>query len=474
MALAWPFAGPAEAAGSGRLEGANLHALRVRPGGGDAYVATASAAVAGQGGWTFGALVGHASGPLLFGPQSRAGAAYVANGEAITSHTVVDLVGSVGLLDFLDLGVAVPLVVDQQGETAAGLDDPNTLGGARGVGDVRLLPKVALVGFGRPDGPHIAAAAEAGVALPTGDREAFQGGGLQYEPQLVVEGRMPGGAALSVNAGYGWRDTVQVLDQTVESGPLWAVGLNLPITEGLSGNLEAFRTTSTEALLAARIGLGEATVQLGAGLGLDDAAGNPDWRLFAGVAMQAAGDGADRLFLGGGDATPAPAAVRYAVAPAPPPPIPAPARATGTETASPTPATAARTSLRIPTGSKTATAARTMTTTPTGSPTSMITARWTPSRGPTACDRAARHGGCAEASTPSSTSPPCPTACRPCPSTPCAWSPARSSSRRRSSTSGSSATPTATGTASFSRRSRWAGPSWSASSCWREESTPLA
>ena len=284
-------------------QGFNVHGLRVRPNRLQGFVASSSARVLGRQGWSVGLVSGHAQRPLVVAPDRLTDSPYAPNGRIVTSQTVAELVAAYGVFDFLELGIVAPLVLAQDGETAAGLADPNALDAGVGFSDVWLSTKAALVTVGAT-GPSLSLAAEAGVGIPSGDRSTFQGGGTQVEPRAVLEGRIPGGPTLTANLGYAWREPVSVGGIEVRDEPLWAVGLAVPILDWLSVVAETFRTTSTEALLACNLSFGPARLEIGGGLGLNDDAGTPDWRAFAGLSLGSMGEASDALFVRGEPAEP--------------------------------------------------------------------------------------------------------------------------------------------------------------------------
>ena len=314
VALVWalaPLAANAE-------QGFSAHGLRVRPNRQQGYVATSSARVVGAWGWSVGVVAGHAVRPLAVDPGELTSAIYVPNGRLVTSQTVTELVAAVGIADFLELGVAAPLVLRQEGDDLAGLADPAGLETGVGMSDVWLVPKATVFGLGSPDYPALALAVETAVGLPTGDRVQFRGGGLQVEPRLILEGRIPGGPALSANLGYAWRDAVEIPGLKTGAGPLWAVGLDVPVTSGLSATVEAFHTTSTEALLACHLGLGRARIEVGGGIGLTDDAGTPDWRALVGLSLGVGGAAPEGLYLRDAAEEPSPPAPALAAECLPP------------------------------------------------------------------------------------------------------------------------------------------------------------
>jgi outer membrane protein OmpA-like peptidoglycan-associated protein len=115
-----------------------------------------------------------------------------------------DLLASLGLFDFLELAVHLPLRAYYTGDASA----PPLLA-ARGLGDLRLVPKVT-VGRGGDASSGWVLGAAIPVTLPTGDDLALRGSsGVTVEPRLLFgfyAGRMEvvanGGFRVRRDAGY--------------------------------------------------------------------------------------------------------------------------------------------------------------------------------------------------------------------------------------------------------------------------------
>jgi OOP family OmpA-OmpF porin len=101
----------------------------------------------------------------------------------LDSALSTDLIASLGLFEVFELGVHLPVRLVYEG-------DPSTAGGValranRGIGDVRLVPKVSFFRGGDLAFGYVLGAAVP-VSLPTGDETAFRGaGGVTVEPRLL-------------------------------------------------------------------------------------------------------------------------------------------------------------------------------------------------------------------------------------------------------------------------------------------------
>ncbi len=203
----------------------------------------------------------------------------------------IDLVGSLGLFGWSELGVHLPLQMIYDGDDyAAGgaMLSPET-----GVGDLRLVPKFLLVRSGSAE-RHFLLGFSLPVSLPTGDEAALRGaGGATVEPRLslAIHGETLG---LGLAAGYRWRDEHPVGLPYGDEIALSAMG-SLAITDALSFQAELFGGKQIdadvegadfpfEALAGLIYAVGDSwDLHGGAGLGMTDGIGDPDLRAVVGL-----------------------------------------------------------------------------------------------------------------------------------------------------------------------------------------------
>lgn len=207
----------------------------------------------------------------------------------IDSQTGLDLMGSLGLWNRIDLGVVLPITIQRNEQALANMD----LGlSSAGIGDVRLVPKVRLVSLASI--LHLAVAAP--VSLPTGSGEFLTDDRLTAEPRLIAELRGDSGARIAVNVGIRLRPERTFANLTVSNEFTFGLGAHVPL--GRSSGL-AFISTLTGALgldesngeeqpiewLAGVEygGFKDMVVGLSAGPGLSKGYGTPDFRVVAGV-----------------------------------------------------------------------------------------------------------------------------------------------------------------------------------------------
>jgi hypothetical protein len=267
-----------------------------------------------------GLLINFGSAPLVLRNPSTG-----AVSTAVVAHqTTTDLMVAIGLFDWAEIGLALPLTV--QGTNPAPVLGETFRNGLfpAGLGDLRLVPKVTLVDMG-PLWLGLAAT----LTLPTGSGAALLGSGaLGARPRVLAEYEVAPGTRLLVNAGANLRPEVRLLNLTVGSELAYGLGAEsrvlsqllegLTVAGGLSGALGLSASQSEERPLellvegryAVSAGL---TASLGGGFGLSRGYGTPAFRVLLGVTWAQAAEraaGARALW------TPAPGSSL----PPPPPP----------------------------------------------------------------------------------------------------------------------------------------------------------
>lgn len=151
----------------------------------------------------------------------------------IGSRLQLDAIASVGLFDWAEVGVDMPLVLAQAGDN---LEAIGTEGSVQGyvLGDLRLTGKVAIPGLRRrAEDSGLGAALTLGVSLPTGDQLAFASdGALTYTPGLIVDYRFDNGILLSAAGGL-WSRPDRIFNGTLV-GDMAPFGLatEIPILRG--------------------------------------------------------------------------------------------------------------------------------------------------------------------------------------------------------------------------------------------------
>ena len=210
-----------------------------------------------------------------------------------------ELWGGVGLLDVAELGFVLPVVVYQQGE------DLGVAGQARTIrsfafADARIVPKLRLLDAQAYGGFGLAIMAP--LHIPVGDDQSFNSdGGVKFEPRLVADWRSKRGLKFALNAGYQLRPESRTENIITDDVVRLGLGAQVPLGQSplqlistLSGNVQLERdregderfgnnySSPLEAVLGGQyVGAAGLVANLGAGFGLSQGVGSPDFRVFA-------------------------------------------------------------------------------------------------------------------------------------------------------------------------------------------------
>jgi OOP family OmpA-OmpF porin len=254
----------------------------------DALVAVPSAEVVGHLLPTTGLLVSYAEAPLSL---KRDGGDNENLGDIVDHQVTLHVLASVALWDRLRLDFDVPLTLSQTGEFGGGAQFPSpgdaSLNDIRGALRLELLPQ---------QGSYPAAALAFSAWLPTGNESAYTGtGSTRFAPSIVVAHET---SSLVWSATVGRRFESAAAPGLLGSEVMFGAGLAPRFgafqigpevfgTTVADGGTTAFsrRTTSLEALLAARYRVGPVTLTAGAGPGLSAGIGTPEFRVIGGVAL---------------------------------------------------------------------------------------------------------------------------------------------------------------------------------------------
>jgi outer membrane protein OmpA-like peptidoglycan-associated protein len=175
-----------------------------------------------------GAFLNFSLDPLVLvaaGAQSKSKALSI-----VGSRLQLDIMASVGLLDWVELGVDMPLVLAQGSDN---LEAIGTEGFIQSFvpGDLRLTAKVAIPGLRRaPEDAGLGAALTFGLGLPTGVQEAFASDGeTTYTPGLVMDYRFKSGILLALNTGFWLRPERQFAGVQWGNAATFGLGAEVPI-----------------------------------------------------------------------------------------------------------------------------------------------------------------------------------------------------------------------------------------------------
>jgi outer membrane protein OmpA-like peptidoglycan-associated protein len=236
-------------------------------------------------GWNLGLFLNYADNPVVV--RDSAG-----NVTTTPLHTAIttDLVGSLGLFGWAELGVGIPVHLVYEGDAyTAGASN---LAASAGFGDLRFVPKVALLRRGTLR-RHVLLGLAMPISLPTGNDEAVRGaGGWTVHPELLFAVHT-GKLGLGFDVGYAWRSHHAAdlpWGDEITLSPWVAYALTRQLT--VRGELFAEKEVSAnvqgadfpaELLVGLDYAIGNADLYVAASRGLTDGVGDPAIRIIGGV-----------------------------------------------------------------------------------------------------------------------------------------------------------------------------------------------
>ncbi|WP_375758952.1 OmpA family protein [Corallococcus exercitus] len=241
--------------------------------------------------WNVGASLNYAHQPLNFYDPREQTFVY----RIVQQQISLDLMGAVSLFDRLEVGLVLPLTVTGS-QSAGAVSEQFADGvGAAGLGDLRVVPKLALLSKGA-----LNLAVLAPFTLPTGGGDHFLGAdGPTFQPRVTGEWATPS-LRLLANVGVNLRKAQDLRNLHVGNELTFGVGAEVPLTQALSA----------QATLACAVGLSESDTEeiplellgavkyrfaqgfaahVGAGPGLTRGYGTPAFRVLAGLAYTPGG-----------------------------------------------------------------------------------------------------------------------------------------------------------------------------------------
>ncbi len=274
--------------GQGSYSGLDVQHFLFAPGPKDGVMAT-SPLVPGHLQVGGGIMLHYARRPLVFRYQD--------SGDLFDSivedRFQADLYLSLGLADRLELSVALPVSLYQDG-SGPYPNAPGSLDQA-GVGDVRFRLKMLLMDL---EAQGVALGFLLESSLPTGNTEGFMGGDVAtWTPQLLLEHHV-GAYRGFVNVGYRLRDATRFHNLNLDDELVYRAGVALNLVpDELDAHVELFGATAADApfddadrsplegILAGRYFVwSDLALTFGFGVGLVDGYGTPEYRVFSGLA----------------------------------------------------------------------------------------------------------------------------------------------------------------------------------------------
>jgi large repetitive protein len=212
----------------------------------------------------------------------------------VSALAVADVVAALGLFNRVELGLAVPVALVESGDDPALVSGGGALRAER-IGEIRLVAKARL--FGDPEGGGLSFALRPELALPV----SGAGGAL-----LVAVGGEYRAGRLSLAGALGprlVRAPVVVENLRLGNELTFGAGASYSLSDRLRavGEIEAAASLTSpghvpaEARAGAKLALGRGLwLPVGAGVGLNNGVGAPDFRVFAGLTFAPSNPDPDR------------------------------------------------------------------------------------------------------------------------------------------------------------------------------------
>ena len=195
---AWSLPSPAHA-----QENLQVQQFLPMPGQQSNYFHTARAATPDGGTWELGFVLNYARNPLVI-QTALLGDPVERSGVMVSDHLVLDLNAAVSFTRWLELGIALPIYLYDNGETGQGFGRFELPGTPNpGLGDLRLVPRVQLAEWGGSDDEKYALGLMVGILLPTHTNDlAYQGEDVvRLEPRLAFDAWFADWVVWSINGG---------------------------------------------------------------------------------------------------------------------------------------------------------------------------------------------------------------------------------------------------------------------------------
>jgi outer membrane protein OmpA-like peptidoglycan-associated protein len=243
------------------------------------FITQSSGRVFPRGVYEVGLILNYANDPLVLQDEDGDRVARLVAGQFVGN-----LMASISLADPFELSLDLPIMIASQGDGSVG---------GSGLGDLRLIGKYSIL-HQEPSGFGLAVLLDA--RLPTGSRPEYRGGELRFEPVVALDYQWESGLRIGTNLGYAIRPKAEVADLGVDDTLTWGFAASIPVAERWAVVPELHGEASlladgvnaaempVELLGAARYFLlDQLMVEAGAGMGIVNGFGAPDYRLFAGL-----------------------------------------------------------------------------------------------------------------------------------------------------------------------------------------------
>jgi outer membrane protein OmpA-like peptidoglycan-associated protein len=262
------------------VNGLDLQRYRPGPGIND-VLSVSSARTGGHLRWQAGVSLDYAHRPLAI-YDLRTG---MPVNQVVEAQTTLNVLGALGLGEFFEVGVALPVVFQSNSLSVAGLASSAT-----GLGDLRITPRARIW-----QNDHFAVGVAATLQLPTAGGNGFRGAsGVSLLPRALVEFRIAQFRAL-VDVGAAIKPTQKLLNVTSGTEFIFGAGAEYAFTEKWALQASLFggvglQQTDPEEIALEVLGavqfrpLPELSLRLGAGPGLSQGFGTPAFRVLLAAA----------------------------------------------------------------------------------------------------------------------------------------------------------------------------------------------
>ena len=225
LGLLFTAVGVCALAGRAHAQGFDVARFKPAPNQQDNYFTLHSTDTLPAGRWEAGLVIDYANEPLVL--IDRAGNRRV---ELVDDQLTANVLGAIGITDGLEVGLALPVLLAQDGESFSQPGVPDASSAGFGVGDVRLMGKLVLLQQDTQESPGgFGLALALDLQLPTGADGEFQGEGFGVLPRAIVDYAFASGPKLSVQAGYRVRPKAVLLRTEVNDTVLLGAGADIPL-----------------------------------------------------------------------------------------------------------------------------------------------------------------------------------------------------------------------------------------------------
>jgi OOP family OmpA-OmpF porin len=222
--------------------------------------------------------------------------------DAVAYQVTLDFLWALGIFDILQIGVALPVVVAQDGDGLAIIQEGETLS-TTAIRDLRIQLKGRILGVGKGaiKTKVFGLAIALGLSVPTGDDDNFAGdSNVTADAPVIIFDWRNDLVKVGLNLGLRWRETSAV-GTNFKLGHQFLYGLGLAVTplkqrlivlaeyEGMFG-FEKLDETINRSPMEARLGIGAAvdkkkdlSILVGGGVGIGNAPTVPVFRILASI-----------------------------------------------------------------------------------------------------------------------------------------------------------------------------------------------